>query len=1053
MKSYKKLFRLGSILLLLLGGVWLLSLTSGPTPESLERQQAIQAFAPVDIGDRDAVGEIVEQSISFPTTVNLADIPAGVYDPNNQYDRWQRGEIDLQEGFMRLPEAELALLQAAALEIPSSANVQLAPTGPGVLAPTSGISFDSIDFTECCGGGGNVPPDPEIAAGPNHIIAVVNVAFEIYDKSGNSLAGPTTFASFMASNPACTGVFDPNVLYDEREDRWMLAIDADGTDYCLAVSQTSDPTGSWNLYSFVTGSSSLFFDYPHAGVGNDAIYMGANMFNNFTNAFVDSRIWAFDKAAMYAGSAASSVMINLGSNDDTPQPLNLHGWNQGTWPTSGPHYFITETGYNGADHTIYSWSDPFGANTFGTVGGVNLNTATGVTAAQSVSFPQASGGTLQGNDWRPQDFEYRNGSAWTTMTIGCNPGSGTVNCVRWAQINPATATVLDAGVYSSNGEYRQFPDLAVNHCDDMAVGYTKSSSSIFPSIFVTGRESTDAAGTLQAEVQLKAGEISYTSFETSAPRRWGDYTEMTIDPDGLTFWYLGEYSKDTGTTQGRWGTFIGSYSFGNCTVGGPTPTPTSPPTATNTPIPTNTPGPTDTPPPPPTATNTPEPTNTPVPGTCTTYNSSDTPISLPNGTTSISSDINVSGSGTIDDINVSVDMPHAWVGDLIFTVSHLGSNVTIIDRPGVPASTFGCSGDDILATLDDEAATAVENQCAGSTPTINGTFSPNQALSAFDGASGDGTWTLTVEDAYTSADSGTLNGWSIEVCTTGAGPTPTNTPIPPTATNTPVPTATNTPVPGGDDVIYVSSSSGGNAGGVAFSDEDILSYDTGTGTWAMYIDGSDIGLSGSGARDVDAFFIMPDGTVLFSFVSATTIPDVGSVDDSDIVQFTPTSTGTTTAGTFSWYFDGSDVELTSNGEDVDAIGFAPDGRLLISTSGSPSVSGVSGDSDEDLLAFTATSLGSTTSGTWAMYFDGSDVGLGGNSSEDTAGTWVDANGDIYLTTRGSFSVTGASGTATDIFTCVPGSLGATTSCTFALFWDGSANGFGSETTDGIHIVP
>ena len=407
------------------------------------------------------------------------------------------------------------------------------------------------------------------------------------------------------------------------------------------------------------------------------------------------------------------------------------------------------------------------------MGGINLNTATGVTAANSVSFPQSSGGTLQGNDWRPQDFEYRNGFAWTTMTIGCNPGGGTVNCVRWAQINPATATVVDAGVYSSSGEYRQFPDLAVNHCDDMAVGYTKSSSSMFPSVYVTGRESTDAAGTLQAEVLLKAGEISYTSFETSAPRRWGDYTEMTIDPNGTTFWYLGEYSKNTGTTQGRWGTYIGSYSFSNCTTGGATPTP----------------GPTAT------ATNTPAPTNTPVPGTCTVYNSSDTPIGLPNGTSSISSNISVSGSGTIDDINVSVDMPHAWVGDLIFTVSHNATNVTIIDQPGVPASTFGCSGDDILATLDDEAGSPVENECAGSVPTINGTFTPNQPLSAFDGGSGNGTWTLTVDDTYTSADSGSLDAWSVEICTAGVAPTPTNTPIPPTATNTPLPTATNTPGP------------------------------------------------------------------------------------------------------------------------------------------------------------------------------------------------------------------------------------------------------------------
>ena len=108
----------------------------------------------------------------------------------------------------------------------------------------------------------------------------------------------------------------------------------------------------------------------------------------------------------------------------------------------------------------------------------------------------------------------------------------------------------------------------------------------------------------------------------------------------------------------------------------------------------------------------------------------------------------------------------------------------------------------------------------------------------------------------------------------------------------------------------------------------------------MYFDGSDVGLSSSGSSDVDAFYLLDDGTLLLSFVGATTIPDVGAVDDSDIVRFTGTF-GSNTSGTYEWYFDGSDVELTSNGEDVDAIGFAPDGRLLISTTGNPSVSGVS----------------------------------------------------------------------------------------------------------------
>ena len=224
----------------------------------------------------------------------------------------------------------------------------------------------------------------------------------------------------------------------------------------------------------------------------------------------------------------------------------------------------------------------------------------------------------------------------------------------------------------------------------------------------------------------------------------------------------------------------------------PTPTPTSPP-ATITP--------------------TSPPTDTPEPGSCVTYNSTNVPVNMPNGTASISSNLSVGGSGTIDDVNVSVNMPHAWPGDLSFTLTHqdTGTAVQIIDRPGVPASTWGCSTDDINATLDDEAGTAVESTCAGSPPAISGSLSPNNALSAFDGENGNGTWVLTVNDAYTSGDAGSLNGWSVEICTVGVLPTPTNTSVPPTATNTSVPPTatstsvppTNTPTPGpGGDVFF-----------------------------------------------------------------------------------------------------------------------------------------------------------------------------------------------------------------------------------------------------------
>ena len=250
----------------------------------------------------------------------------------------------------------------------------------------------------------------------------------------------------------------------------------------------------------------------------------------------------------------------------------------------------------------------------------------------------------------------------------------------------------------------------------------------------------------------------------------------------------------------------------------------------------------------------------------------------------------------------------------------------------------------------------------------------------------------------------------------------------------------------------MSSTSGGTAGGVSYADEDILSYDTGSSSWSLFFDGSDVGLGGAGARDVDAFHILDDGSILLSIVSASTIPNVGAIDDSDLVRFVPTSTGTTTSGTFEMYFDGSDVGLTTNGEDIDAVMVLANGDILISTSGSFGVTGLSG-ADEDLIRFTPTSLGSATAGTFSMYFDGSDVGLNNSSGEDSAAAWVDeAAGSISLSTRGSFAVTGVSGEDEDIFDCNGVTTGSATGCSsFTMLFDGSTTDFAAEDMDGLYI--
>ncbi len=254
------------------------------------------------------------------------------------------------------------------------------------------------------------------------------------------------------------------------------------------------------------------------------------------------------------------------------------------------------------------------------------------------------------------------------------------------------------------------------------------------------------------------------------------------------------------------------------------------------------------------------------------------------------------------------------------------------------------------------------------------------------------------------------------------------------------------------DVIYVSADTGGTVDGLTFADEDILAFDSGSETWSLYFDGSDVGLA---PVDVNAFTLLADGSILLSLDEPFDVGGNGrEVDDSDIVRFVPTTLGDDTDGTFELYFRGANVGLTTDAESIDAVALNADGHLLISTAGAFNVGAVSG-AGEDLLLFKPESLGNNTSGEWEFYFDGSDVGLADTLEETVWGAWLDnQTKDIYLTARGAFAVPGLSGDGADIFICTPISLGNNTQCDFgsSLFWDGSAHGFGGLRVDDIAIA-
>ncbi len=146
----------------------------------------------------------------------------------------------------------------------------------------------------------------------------------------------------------------------------------------------------------------------------------------------------------------------------------------------------------------------------------------------------------------------------------------------------------------------------------------------------------------------------------------------------------------------------------------------------------------------------------PVPGSATDAPALAIPDNDPIG---VSTTITVTDAGPVLDMNVDLDISHTWVGDLIVTLESPGGTVvTLIDQMGVPASTFGCSNNDMQVTLDDEAVDPIEDECSSSP--ISGSYTPEQALSAFDTEEVMGDWILTVSD-NAGGDTGMINSWTL----------------------------------------------------------------------------------------------------------------------------------------------------------------------------------------------------------------------------------------------------------------------------------------------------
>ncbi len=469
--------------------------------------------------------------------------------------------------------------------------------------PATFRNFDGLNQAESCGS--CLPPDTNGEIGLRHYIQTTNSAFKIWGKFGGTsttpplLYGPagintiwTTFGGLCQN----TNRGDPIVLYDQLADRWFIsqfAFNVGGFpvhpippfDECIAISTTSDPLGSWNRYAFQLSApsgptASYFPDYPHFGMWPDGYYMSANIFD--VNAppccqYKGPQPFVFERAKMLTGDPLAGVQTNstgpLGSSVYPMLPSDLDGSIQ---PLAGePNFYqgLSPTGLNLYKFHV-TW--PPGGTTF--TGPVAIAGAAGwspVSCTDSFGnvtltcIPQP-GTTVKLDSisdrlmFRLAYRRFSDGYESLVTNHSVNVGGGQAG-IRWYEVrSPNSApTVYQQGSYAPDTTNRWMGSAAMDKDGDLAVGYSASNStSVYPSIRYAGRLVGGPLGLLtQGEATLIAGAGS----QTSPYHRWGDYSDLTVDPaSDCIFWYTTEYMQ-AGLTTSSWKTRIGSFKFPSCT--------------------------------------------------------------------------------------------------------------------------------------------------------------------------------------------------------------------------------------------------------------------------------------------------------------------------------------------------------------------------------------------------------------------------------------------------------------------------------------------------------
>lgn len=496
--------------------------------------------------------------------------------------------------------------QSTRASIAQGESVQPPAPVPAIVAAAVGVNELGVGLGFHGYTVSDAPTDANMASGdwPGNqanaqVLQWVNVSYAVFRKSdGAYLAGPILGNALWAGfGGACETHNNGDIIaqFDKLAHRWVLTQPVYTSPFqsCFAISTSPDALGTYYRYAFPQNNG--FPDYPKLGIMPDAYYQSQNVFNAAGTAFLGAQPCAYNRVKMLVGDPSAEQICTLDNAfgtlfDDSMMPADLDSPELPPPPGTPEVYLGSIDNFSSETHIYeYTYKVDFTTLTAALTGvnGANPILVTGPAVGPALPafvglcnfgssdcIPQL--GTTSGLDSLGDRLMYRLAFRRTVNRANVPINSwmishaivnGSTGAERWYEFrspnsNLTALSLYQGGTFAPDATYRFMGSMAMDKAGNIALGYSRSSSTLHPDIYFTGRAASDPPGTMEGEAAIVDQSVA-TGSQPDTSNRWGDYTSMSIDLDGCTFWYTNQYY--TVTTRFSWSTRIASLKFNNCT--------------------------------------------------------------------------------------------------------------------------------------------------------------------------------------------------------------------------------------------------------------------------------------------------------------------------------------------------------------------------------------------------------------------------------------------------------------------------------------------------------